>query len=57
MGKFKHLLFGLLIGFLVALAMRFTPVFHGPDSNIIKKKTFRDENGCYSLVPYIIECE
>ena len=54
----KDILYGIFVGFIVALAMRFIPVFHGPNSNIIKNMEFREQetNKCYSLSPYKIDC-
>ena len=39
----KEILFGILCGLLVALCMRYIPIFHGPNSNIIRNKSFKDD--------------
>ena len=52
----KEVLYGILTGLMVAIAMRFIPVFHGPNSNIIKHMDFKEDDKCYTLTPYPIEC-
>ena len=53
----KEVLFGILCGLLIALCMRYIPIFHGPNSNIIRNKNFKDDkNKCYSLEPYPVVC-
>ncbi len=55
----REIIYGFIVGLIVAVCMRFIPVFHGPNSNIIKTKEFfdSDKNTCYTLSPYIVNCE
>ena len=48
---------GIVCGFFIALFMRVVPLFHGYDSNDIKRITFRDNHGKeYILVTEKVKC-
>lgn len=56
MNLFKQLCTGSLIGVLIGLVMLHVPVFHGPDSNDVKRIRFSDERGFYRLIPRKVDC-
>ena len=48
---------GLIFGFIVVIVMKNVPIFHGFDSNDVKRVLFDDENGKkYMLVPEKVDC-
>ena len=48
---------GVLSGLIIAIAMRYIPIFHGYDSNDVAKIIFTDEfNKQYLLVPEKVKC-
>lgn len=52
----KEIILGIFCGVLIATCMRYVPIFHGPNSNIVKFKKFEDDKGCYNLSPYPVTC-
>ena len=48
---------GIFIGFIITISMKYTPIFHGFDSNDVKRVVFTDEKGDYYLVPYEVKCK
>ena len=48
---------GILFGLIVALTMKYVPIFHGFDSNDVKRVIFTDKKGQYMLIPSRIECK
>ena len=48
---------GFILGLIIAIAMKNVPVFHGYDSNDVKRIIFTDEQDKkYMLVPTQMEC-
>ena len=58
MNKIQTILSGCLFGILVALSMRYVPIFHGYDSKDIKRIIFVDPKTLkkYTLIPEKINC-
>ena len=53
----QELICGLLAGFIITLAMRYVPIFHGFDSNDVKRVMFKDQDGKnYILIPTRVDC-
>ena len=49
---------GIICGFIVALYMRIVPLFHGYDSNDVKRIVFTDkDNKQYKLITERIDCK
>tara|TARA_A100001015_G_C14412198_1_gene489615 strand:+ start:258 stop:419 length:162 start_codon:yes stop_codon:yes gene_type:complete len=48
---------GAIFGFIVVIVMKNIPIFHGFDSNDVKRVIFHDNNGKkYMLIPEKVEC-
>lgn len=48
----KEIIGGVLSGLIIVIAMKYIPVFHGFDSNDVKRIVFEDiDNKQYMLVP------
>ena len=58
MEHIETILSGVLFGILVALSMRYVPIFHGYDSRDIKRIVFVDPKTLkkYTLTPEKINC-
>ena len=58
MDKIQTIFSGILFGILVALSMRYVPIFHGYDSQDIKRIVFVDPKTLkkYTLLPEKINC-
>jgi len=48
---------GIIFGLIVAFTMKYVPIFHGFDSNDVKRIIFTDEKGEYVLIPLQIDCK
>ena len=53
MDKIISITLGLTVGILTSMLIRPPFVYHGPDSNVIRKQIFHYENKCYKLEPVI----
>ena len=48
------IILGIIIGAIMGYIYTRKPIYHGPSSNVIKKKIYKDENGeYYRLEPQI----
>ena len=48
---------GVMFGIIVVITMKCVPIFHGFDSNDVKRIIFEDEDGkSYMLIPKETEC-
>ena len=47
---------GVLAGLVIVLTMKYVPIFHGFDSNDIKRIVFEDNGKKYMLVPEQVVC-
>lgn len=45
---------GLIVGIFLASISKPLYIYHGPDSNIIRKQIYSDKNQYYRLVPEIV---
>lgn len=52
----EYILSGILSGFVIALTMNYVPIFHGFDSNDVKRIVFEDEGKKYVLIPEQVDC-
>lgn len=46
---------GVIMGLLIVIAMKNVPLFHGFDSNDVRRIVFEDDIGKYMLIPKRIE--
>ena len=42
---------GVIMGLLIVIAMKNVPIFHGFDSNEVRRVVFEDDVGEYMLIP------
>jgi len=56
--KVFSILFGLLLGYFLIRALYSQAIYHGPDSNIVKRQIFFDEETqqCYRFMPKSYVC-
>ena len=58
MVQFNDVFSGILCGIVVVFTMKFVPIFHGFDSNDVRRVLFEDVDGKkYMLVPSKTDCE
>ena len=51
------ILSGIFVALCIVITMKFVPIFHGYDSNDVKRVIFEDENNKqYILEPYYTQC-
>ena len=52
--------FNILLGFVLVIILNVlfhkNPNVHAPDSNVVRKQVFRNDNKCYVLEPIIYVC-
>lgn len=51
-----HIIAGVFSALCVVLTMKYVPIFHGFDSNDVKRILFEEDGKKYTLVPSRIEC-
>ena len=51
-----NIFLGLSLGLIISHLYKDKFLYHGPNSNEIKKMIFRKNNDCYKLVPVKINC-
>ena len=51
-----NIIIGLIIGVLLATTVKPLYIYHGPNSNIVKKNIYKQNGKCYRLKPVIHLC-
>jgi hypothetical protein len=53
--ELMSIIFGCLFGFIIILMIN-KPVYHGPNSNVIRKQIFKQNGKCYKFNPVVHIC-
>ena len=48
---------GILCGIIVVFTMKYVPIFHGFDSNDVRRVIFEENGKKYKLIPSKVDCE
>lgn len=54
--KIISIIAGILFGILIYFIMDRSTVYHGPNSNVIRKKIYKKNGKCYMLTPILHLC-